>query len=86
MGLDTDKLWTCQLVHLKEDVKLHIISVGRLFLRGSWLFGAGVWEFSHRNVEIISTFLATDPGTDRLWPWGVLHIKEDVKLHILSGG
>jgi hypothetical protein len=28
----------------------------------------------------------TDPGTDQLWPWGFLHIQEDVKLHILSGG
>jgi hypothetical protein len=28
----------------------------------------------------------TVPATDQLWPWGFLHIKEDVKLHILSGG
>jgi hypothetical protein len=28
----------------------------------------------------------TVPGTDQLWPWGLFHIQEDVKLHILSGG
>jgi len=25
-----------------------------------------------------------NPGTDQLWPWGFLQIKEHVKLHILS--
>jgi hypothetical protein len=28
----------------------------------------------------------TVPATDSLWLWGFLHIEEDVKLHILSGG
>ena len=26
------------------------------------------------------------PATAKLWTWGFLHIQEDVKLHILSGG
>ena len=28
----------------------------------------------------------TVPATGQLWLWGFLHIEEDVKLHILSGG
>jgi hypothetical protein len=53
-------------VHLKEDVKLHILLGGLLIWRLSWPLGAGVWVFSHRNFEIISTFLATDAPTDQL--------------------
>jgi hypothetical protein len=49
----TDQLWTRGLVHIKEHVKLYILSGGRLFLRGSWLFVAGVWEIPHTNFEIL---------------------------------
>jgi hypothetical protein len=31
-------------------------------------------------------YVPTDPGTDQLWPCGFLHVQEDVKVHILSGG
>jgi hypothetical protein len=27
----------------------------------------------------------TVPDTDQLWPWGFLHIQEDIKLYILLG-
>jgi hypothetical protein len=46
------ELWKWGLVHIKEHVKLYILSGGRSVLRGSWLFVAGVWEFPHRNFEI----------------------------------
>ena len=29
---------------------------------------------------------STDPGRDQLWTWGLRHIKEHSKLHILSSG
>jgi len=50
----TDQIGTWGLVHIKEHVKPYILSGGRLFLRGSWPFGAGVWEFPHTNFEIFS--------------------------------
>ena len=37
---------------MKEHVKLHFLSAGRFFLRGSWPAGAGLWEISHTNFEI----------------------------------
>ena len=37
----TDKIETWRLVHLKEDVKLHILSRGWFFLRRSDRVGAG---------------------------------------------
>jgi hypothetical protein len=37
----TDMLWTWGLVHLKEHIKLHLVSGGHIFLSGSWLLGAG---------------------------------------------
>jgi hypothetical protein len=48
----TDRIGTQGLGHIKEDVKVHIVSGGQRFLRGSWPFGAGVWEFPHTNFEI----------------------------------
>jgi hypothetical protein len=33
----TDQIDTQELVHIKEHVKLYILSGGRFFLRGSWL-------------------------------------------------
>src|SRR6202035_5653810 len=37
----TDMLWTWDPRHLKEHVKQHLVSGGHIFLRGSWLLGAG---------------------------------------------
>ena len=48
----TDQLWTWGLAHIKGHAKLYILSGGRLFLRGSWASGAGLWEFPHTNFEI----------------------------------
>ena len=84
----TEQIGTQGLVHIKEHVKLYILSGGRFFLRGSWLLRCRV-----KYPSGISKFLGfgelygqTVPGTDQLWPWGLLHIQEDVQLHILSGG
>src|SRR5256885_6738190 len=77
------------LVHIKEHAQLYIRLGGRFFLRGFGIVGAGVWEFSHTNFEIFGfgePYGQTVPATDQLWLWGFLHIQEDVKLHILSGG
>jgi len=77
------------LVHIKEHAKLYILSGGQRLLRGSWPFGAGVWEIPHTNFEILvfgELYAPTMAATDQLWTWGFLHIQEDVKLHILSGG
>ena len=46
------KLCTWGFLHIQEDVKLHILSGGGINPGGSWLLGAGVWEFSHTNFEI----------------------------------
>jgi hypothetical protein len=48
----TDQVGTRGLGHIQEDVKLHILSGGGINPGGSWLLGAGVWEFSHTNFEI----------------------------------
>ena len=48
----TDQLWPWGFLHIKEDVKLHILSGGEAFPWSSWLYGAGVWEFSHTIFEI----------------------------------
>jgi hypothetical protein len=47
-------------VHIKEYVKLYLLLGGRFFLRGSWLFGAGDWEFPIG----ISKFLAGKPSSE----------------------
>jgi hypothetical protein len=73
-------------VHIKEHVKLHIISGGWLFFTRSDQVGAGLCEFFHRNFEICWHRMTMDPGTDQLWQWRFSYIKEHVKLHILSGG
>ena len=76
-------------MHIKEHAKLYILSGGQRLLRGSWPFGAGVWEIPHTNFEILvfgELYAPTMAATDQLWTWGVLHIQEDVKLHILLGG
>jgi hypothetical protein len=51
-----------------------------------------VQDFVNSPIEI-SKFLGfrelcggTGPGTDQLWPQGLGHIKEHVKLYILLGG
>jgi len=49
-----DQLWTWGFLHIKEHVKLCILSGGCINPEGSWLFGAGVWEFPHTNFEIFS--------------------------------
>ena len=49
---DTGQPWTWGSMHIKGHVQLHILSGGRRFLRGSWSFGTGVWEFPHTNFEI----------------------------------
>jgi hypothetical protein len=84
----TDQIDTQELVHIKEHVKLYILSGGWFFLRGSWLLWCRV-----KYPPGISKFLGfgelyapTMAATDQLWTWGLLHIQEDVKLHILSGG
>ena len=48
----TDQIGTWGLGHIEEHLKLYILSGGQQFLRGSWPFGAGVWEFPHTNFEI----------------------------------
>jgi hypothetical protein len=48
----TDQIGTCSLVHIKEHVKLHILSSGGVNPGGFGMVGAGVWEFSHTNFEI----------------------------------
>jgi hypothetical protein len=48
----TDQLWPQGLGHIKGHAKLYILSGGQRLLRGSWPFGAGVWEFPHTNFEI----------------------------------
>jgi hypothetical protein len=48
----TDQLCTRGLGHIKEHVKLHILSGGGINPGGSWPFGAGVWKFPHTNFEI----------------------------------
>jgi hypothetical protein len=48
----TDQIGTWGLGHIKEHVKLYILSGGRFFLRGFGIVGAGVWVFSHTNFEI----------------------------------
>src|SRR3981189_895564 len=48
----TDQLWPWGFLHIKEDVKLYILSGGEAFPWSSWLYGAGDWEFSHTNFEI----------------------------------
>jgi hypothetical protein len=48
----TGQIGTQGLVHIKEHAKLYILSGGQRLLRGSWPFGAGVWEFPHTNFEI----------------------------------
>jgi hypothetical protein len=50
----TDQLRTWGLLHIQEDVKLHILSGGGINPGGSWLLGAGVWKFPMG----ISKFLA----------------------------
>jgi hypothetical protein len=52
MDPGTDQLCTWGLGHIQEHVKLYILSGGQCFIRGSWPFGAGVWEFPHTNFEI----------------------------------
>jgi hypothetical protein len=47
-------------VHLKEDVKLHILLGGGYNPGGSWPFGAGVWKFPIG----ISKFLAGKPTSE----------------------
>jgi len=49
----TDQLWPGGFLHIKEDVKLHILSSGWLFLMRSDQVGAGLCEFSHRNFEVL---------------------------------
>ena len=39
-----------------------------------------------RFLGLGEPYRQTVPATDQLWTWGFLHIQEDVKLHILSGG
>ena len=46
----TGMLWTWDQRHLKEHVKLHLVSGGHIFLRGSWLLGAGGTRFPHSNL------------------------------------
>ena len=53
----TDKLWLWGLLHIQEDVKLHILSGGGINPGGSGLFVAGVWKFPMG----ISKFLAGKP-------------------------
>jgi hypothetical protein len=48
----TDQLWLWGFQHIKEDVKLYILSGGGINPGGSWIFVAGVWEFPHTNFEI----------------------------------
>ena len=48
----THQIGTWGLGHIKEHAKLYIRAGGRRFLRGSWLLGAGLCEFSHTNFEI----------------------------------
>jgi hypothetical protein len=48
----TGQLWTWGFLYIEGHVQLHILSGGRRFLRGSWLFGAGLWKFPHTNFEI----------------------------------
>ena len=31
-------------------------------------------------------YVPTDPGTDQIGTWGLGHIQEDIKLHIVLGG
>jgi hypothetical protein len=47
-----DQLWTWGFLHIKEHVKLCIVSGGCINPEGSWLSGAGVWKFPHTNFEI----------------------------------
>src|SRR6202030_1804319 len=84
----TDQIGTRGLVHIKEHVKLYILSGGRFFLRGSWLLRCRV-----KYPPGISKFLGfgelyapTMAATDQLWTWGLEHIKEHAKLYILAGG
>jgi hypothetical protein len=44
-------------VNIKEHVKLYILSGGGINPEGSWVFGAGVWKFPHRNFEIFGNFV-----------------------------
>src|SRR6202035_694354 len=84
----TDQIGTRGLVHIKEHVKLYILSGGRFFLRGSWLlqcrvkYPPGISKF----LSFGELYAPTMAATDQLWTWGLVHIQEDVKLHILSGG
>ena len=47
-------------MHIKEHAKVYILSGGQRLLRGSWPFGAGVWEFPIG----ISKFLAGKPTSE----------------------
>jgi hypothetical protein len=47
-----DQLCPWVFFHIEEHVKLYILSGGGINPEGSWVFGAGVWKFPHRNFEI----------------------------------
>jgi hypothetical protein len=37
------------------------------------------------NWQGKALLLGTGPATDKLWTWGLVHVKEDVKLSISLG-
>ena len=84
----TDQIATRGLVHLKEHVKLYILSGGRFFLRGSWLLRCRVkyppgiskfWGFGELYGQTV-------PATAQIGTQGLMHIKGHIKLYILSRG
>jgi len=97
MNPATDKLWIWDQWQMKEHIKLCILSGGWVIGRLSWLLCMGVKWFLHseardwrpttENYKVgKQTLWATDAPTGMLWTWGLVHMKEDIKLHILAGG
>ena len=81
----TDQIGTRGLVHIKEHVKLYILSGGQFFLRGSWLLRCRV-----KYPPGISKFLVlgepnvpTLQRTGQLWSCKWRQMKGHAKLHLL---